>query len=123
MTGLYTEIIEITAPSGAPFGAEVSIKAKVKNISDRFFFISVTGRYDGVDIAFKPDNFSIGPGGAWTFTSSFTMPNKSVKVDVWSYYYMYAVWHQDDHDYVNIAREVIPSSEFSELTITRIRKV
>jgi len=119
--GSYTEIVGITAPSEAASGAKVSIGVKVKNIWDKSFYIAVTGRYDGIDIAFKPDYASVGAGATYSFTSSFTMPNKSVKLDVWSFYWTGTEWHQDDYRYVNIALAAL-KSEFRGFGVAEYNK-
>ena len=120
--GNYTEIVGIIAPSETASGAKVSIEAKVKNIWTKSFYIAVTGRYDGVDIAFKPDYANVGAGATYSFTSSFTMPNKSVKVDVWSFYWTGTEWSQDDYRYVNIALKALPKSEFRGFGVNEYNK-
>ncbi len=102
--GTYTDIISITAPASAKYGDTVSVTVKVKNIFSLPLNIAVTGRYDGVDIAFSPVYATVGAGATYSFTKSFTMPNKSIKLDVWSSYWVdYVGWYQDDYEYVNIA--------------------
>lgn len=101
--GAYTDIISITAPASAKYGAAVSVTVKVKNLATYAIYISVTGRYDGVNIVFSPDFASVGAGATYSFTKSFTMPNKSIKLEAWSWYWDGAKWYQDDYEYVNIA--------------------
>lgn len=120
--GSYTEIVGITAPSEAASGAEVSIEVKVKNIWDKSFYIAVTGRYNGVDIAFKPDYANVGAGATYSFTSSFTMPNKGVKLDIWSFYWTGTEWYQDDYGYVNIALAALAKSEFRGFGVNEYNK-
>jgi len=101
--GAYTDIISIVAPASAKYGAAVSVTVKVKNLATYAIYISVTGRYDGVNIVFSPDFASVGAGATYSFTKSFTMPNKSIKLEAWSWYWDGAKWYQDDYEYVNIA--------------------
>jgi hypothetical protein len=104
MAGTYTDIVSITAPASAKYGDAVSVTVKVKNIFSLPLNIAVTGRYNGVDIAFSPVYATVGAGVTYSFTSSFTMPNKNIKLDVWSSYWVdYVGWYQDDYEYVNIA--------------------
>ncbi len=119
--GSYTDIIEIIAPSEAASGAKVSIEVKVKNIWDKSFYIAATGQYDGIDIAFSPDYANVGAGATYSFTSSFTMPNKGVKVDVWSFYWTGTEWYQDDYDYVNIVLAAL-KSEFRGFGVNEYNK-
>jgi len=120
--GAYTEIVRITAPSEAVSGANVSIEAKVKNIWANSFYIAVTGQYDGVDIAFSPDYANVGAGATYSFTSSFTMPNKGIRVHVWSFYWTGTEWYQDDYRYVDIALTAL-KSEFSGFGVREYTKV
>lgn len=120
--GSYTDIVGVTAPSEAASGDKVSIGVKVKNIWDKSFYIAVTGRYDGADIAFSPDYANVGVGATYSFTSSFTMPNKGVKVDVWSFYWTGSEWYQDDHDYVNIRLKALPEPEFRGFGVSEYNK-
>ena len=119
--GTYTDIVDIIAPSEAAPGDKVSIEVKVKNIWDYPFYIAVTGRYNGVDIAFSPDYANVGAGATHSFASSFTMPNNDVKVDVWSFYWTGSEWYQDDHDYVNIPLKVL-EPEFRGFGVSEYNK-
>jgi hypothetical protein len=104
MAGTYTDIVSITAPASTKYGDAVSVTVKVKNIFSLPLNIAVTGRYNGVDIAFSPTFANVGAGETYSFASSFTMPNKNIKLDVWSSYWVdYVGWVQDDYEYVNIA--------------------
>lgn len=101
--GTYTDIISITAPASAKYGDAVSVTVKVKNIFSLPLNIAITGKYNGVNISFSPSFKSVGAGATYSFTSSFTMPNKSIKLDVWSSFWVdYVGWYQDDYEYVNI---------------------
>lgn len=117
--GTYTEIISIIAPSEAGYGDLVSIEVKVKNLTDYPIYIAVSGQYDGVDTPFSPDYATVGAGAIYSFTSSFTMPNNDVRLQVWSWYWPpMDVWYQDDYGYVDIALEVEAPPEYQG-TLTR----
>lgn len=101
--GAYTDIINIIAPSQAWAGDPVSIEVQVRNLHAAAIYIAVSGRYNGVDIAFSPEYATVDAGGTYSFTSSFTMPNNDVRVHIWSFYWTGAEWYQDDYDYIDIA--------------------
>lgn len=104
--GTYTQIVSITAPTSAVAGSLVSVVARVKNLASYAIYIAATGRYDGKDFAFKPEYANVGAGVTTSFTHSFVMPAKDVRVDVWSFYWTGTDWVQDDQAYVNIAVEI-----------------
>jgi len=104
--GNYTDIVAIIAPSEAAAGDLVSIEIRVKNIWTGSFYIAVTGRYNGVNISFSPDYAAVGAGATYSFTTSFTMPNNDIRLDVGSWYWTGDEWIQDAQDYVDIALEV-----------------
>jgi len=124
VAGTYTDITEIVAPSSAAAGGAVQVMVKVKNTFSLPLNIAVTGRYNGVDVSFSPNFATVGAGATYSFTSSFTMPNRSVKLDVWSSYWVdYVGWYQDDYEYVNIAlaAELQPSiSQFQIVDFVKI---
>jgi len=108
--GAWTSIVGILAPSEAPSGQVVNIEARVQNIGNFGFYIAVTAQQDGVDIAMTPDYAGVDPGAIQSFYGSFTMPNKSVRVSVWSFFWDGTSWIQDDYAYVDIAlKALVPS--------------
>jgi len=121
--GAYTDIISIVAPSSAKYGDVVSITVQVKNLASYAIYVAATGRYDGVDIAFSPDYASVGAGAPYSFTASFTMPNKNIKLEAWSFYWAETLWYQDDYEYVNIALAAAPQPEFASFGITDYSKL
>lgn len=116
--GLATDIVDIIAPSEAVYGGQVSIEVRLKNIYDAPMYLSVSARYNGIDIAFTPSYVVASPGGTYSFLTSFTMPNKAIRLDVWSFYWTGAEWIEDDHDSVNIALVAAPEPYAG--TITRM---
>ena len=118
--GIWTDIISITAPVEAAYGDLVDVEVRVRNTYDlRYFYLAVNGRYNGVDISFSPESIYASPGGTYTFTTSFTMPNKDVRIDIWSWYWWEGEWYDDDYGYVNVALTVVP--EVYAGTISRMR--
>ena len=108
--GAWTSIASIIAPSEAASGDLVSIEAQVKNIGAYGFYIAVTAQQDGVDISMSPDYAGVDPGAIQSFYGSFSMPNKSVRVSVWSFFWTGTEWYQDDYAYVDIAlKALVPS--------------
>ncbi len=120
--GSYTEIVGITAPSQAAAGDTVNVDVAVKNTWTSSFYVAVTGRYDGVDIAPSIDYLNIAPGQTLHFYFAFTMPNKAVKVDIWSFYWTGTEWYQDDYGYVNVALAALPKSEFRGFGVAEYNK-
>ena len=120
--GAYTEIVDIIAPSAAAFGDLVNVEVRVKNIGDFAFYIAVTGRYDETVLTFSPDYAAVDVGAIQSFTTSFTMPNKGVRVHAWSFYWTGEEWYQDDYDYVDIALEVSAEPEFRGFAVSEYTK-
>lgn len=106
--GDYTEIIGMSAPSEAEAGEEVEISVTVRNLADYPIYISVSGKYDNNIYYLYPESINIAAGGSHTFTGSFLMPSKDVRVYAWSFYWTGEDWYQDDERYVDIALAVPP---------------
>lgn len=101
MTGLYTDIVEITAPSEAVAGSTVNIQVKIKNKHTSTIGIMVGGALEyGVtpwpSISFPTNWANVSPGATYTFYGSFTMPTLGVKIHAYSYYYTADGWVFDD---------------------------
>ena len=120
--GAYTSITEITAPSSAMAGDTVDIVVRVKNLSTYSFYIAVTASYDGVTIPITPDYQSVNPGAIGVYNGSFTMPNKSITLDVWSFYWTGTEWYQDDHSAVSISLLTL-TPQFHGFAIAQYNKV
>ena len=115
--GDYTNIIDIIAPAEAAAGELVTVEVRVQNLYTDRIFIAVTGQYDGVDIYFSPDYANVGAGETYSFTTSFTMPNKDITFHVWSWYWTGEEWYQDDYGSVYIALKVA-EPEFRAFEVT-----
>ncbi|MBA7634817.1 hypothetical protein ES703_42415 [subsurface metagenome] len=116
--GTYTDIVTIYGPAEALAGEQVTIQVVVKNLYSIAIYIAVTGRYDGVDITFSPSYATVDAGETYTFTASFSMPNKDIRLDAWSFYWAEPTWYEDDHEYVGISLKAIPAPEFAGFRIT-----
>lgn len=111
--GAYTEIVDIIAPAQAAYGETVTIQVRVRNIGDYAFYIAVTGRYDGVDLYFSPDYKLVDAGVIQSFAASFTMPNKAITLNAWSFYWTGEEWYQDDSGSIDIALVVAVAGTIS----------
>ena len=119
--GAYTDIVAVYGPSEAAYGDQVTIQVDIKNLADYGIYIAATGRYNGTDIYFSPDYAGVDPGATYSFTVSFTMPNKDITLDVWSYYWDGSQWYQDDHQAVSIKLKVL-TPQFSGFGISDYSK-
>jgi hypothetical protein len=119
--GAWTDIVGIYGPAQAALGELVSIRVDVKNLASYGIYIALTGQYDGVSLSFSPDYAGVDPGATYSFTASFTMPNKDIKLDIWSFFWTGTEWYQDDHEVVYISlKELTP--EFYGFGITDYSK-
>ncbi|MBA7701881.1 hypothetical protein ES703_110628 [subsurface metagenome] len=101
--GAYTDIVSIIAPSEAAPGQTVDLQVKVKNLADYNIYISTSAKYDDTIFYLSPEYASVDAYATYTFYGSFTMPNKSVRVYVWSYYWTGSEWYLDDSEYFDIS--------------------
>lgn len=100
MTGTYTDIVEIVAPSSAAPGETVPVTVKVKNINgvyDHYIWL-IAVFYDiyGEMQAFISEMVVIGSLETHSFSGSFTMPNTDTIIDAFTYYPEYQEWIFDD---------------------------
>jgi len=98
--GAYTDIVAIDAPAEAEIGQTVNIQVAVKNLHTTGIYIACTGRYNGHDFALNPEYATVYWGQTHTFTYSFPMLSKDVRIDIWSFYWAEPNWYEDDHEYV-----------------------
>lgn len=117
--GAWTNIISITAPSKAPYGQTVNFQVKVANLATYGIYIAVTAQQDGSNITVSPDYAGVDAGATYTFTGAFTMPNKGVRLTVWSFFWTGSEWAQDDSRYLDIA---LVSPEFQGFAISDYSK-
>jgi len=120
--GAYTDIVAIYGPSEAAYGDTVNIQVAIKNLATYAIYIAATGRYNGTDITLSPEYASVPAGNTYSFTASFTMPNKKITLDIWSWYWTGSEWYQDDHEAVSIQLKALPSPEFSSFGVSDYSK-
>lgn len=124
MTGTYTDIVEIIAPSEAAAGETVSVEVRVKNLHTASIYITVTGSVDGVELHFGNVALVVGAGEIHSYYDSFVMPSNSVTLWVWSWYWgTDSAWHQDDEASraVALAKEYIGTISKKELEYNESR--
>ena len=112
--GIYTDIVAIVAPSEAAPGQLVNVEARVKNLAGYAIFFSTSGKFDDAIFYLYPEYDTVGSGETYSFSGSFTMPNKDVRVNVWSHYWTGEEWLVDDEAYIEISL-----AEVFEGTISR----
>lgn len=105
MSGVYTEIVEIVAPSGAVAGETVDIEVKIKNLHSSTIGIMAGGVLEYGVSPWPSINFpdwwdNVSPGATRTFYGWFIMPyyppGKEVIIHAYSYYYTPSGWILDD---------------------------
>ena len=118
--GTYTSVA-IVAPAEALAGQVVEIQARVQNLAGYDIYISPSAKFDNTLLYLNPDYAIVGAGQVYSFSGSFTMPNKVVRIYVWSYYWDGEEWRWDDEAYVDIAlKEMVP--EFKGFALTEYNK-
>lgn len=97
MTGTYTEITDLIAPSQAVAGAVVNVTINIKNITDADVHVAAVGTYD-TELRFIDWLDSLIPAGeTHSFSGSFVMPNKDVIIHAYSHYEdPEGNWYYDD---------------------------
>lgn len=120
---IYADIVQVIVPSQAMAGETVNIEVKVKNLyPTTSLYITAAARVvdSGVNIElhFGSEAAVVGIGNTHTFYDSFTMPNSSVTIWIWSFWWgADSQWHQDDETTRSISLGV-----FEELEGTISRK-
>ncbi len=124
MTGAYTEIVEIIVPSQAVSGETVNIEVRVKNLHTGPSNITVTGSVNGLTLHFGSVYHTVPAGSIQSFYDAFIMPDRSVRVYAWSWYWGDNDWQVvgegDDEAYKDI---VLPEEAELELLDVRINPV
>jgi hypothetical protein len=86
MTGTYTEIVEIVAPSSAVAGSTVNVEVKIKNRYSASVHIYCVGVLDSQTRFIDWQDAWVSPGQTQSFYGSFIMPSQSVTLNIYSYY-------------------------------------
>ena len=104
------EITRIIAPASAEAGKRVDVEVRIRNNHyTHLYFAAIASVIDsGVNITLRFGNKSeeVGPFATVSFTDHFTMPDKTVRLWVWSFYWNGTTWIEDDSKYIDIALEV-----------------
>ncbi len=116
----YADVIEVVAPSQAAPGDLVDITVKVKNLYSAPIGVMVGGALEyGVSpwpgITFPTNSANVDAGATYSFNGYFYMPDKTVTVHAYSYWYgADGYWHFDDEmtKAVNLAALTPQVSEF-----------
>jgi len=123
--GTYTEVTDIFGPSKVIPGSRVDITARIKNLYSSTIGILVGGALEyGVSprpgVTFPSDQANVSGGASHDFAGYFTMPSKTVRLHVYSYYYgSDGTWHFDDERVVTI--EILTGAEFRNLNVSYSR--
>ena len=124
----YAQIVEIVAPSQAVSGERVDITVRIKNTYSAPIGIMVGGALEyGVTpwpgITFPENSSNVNAGITHSFSGYFTMPNKTVTIHAYSYWYgADGYWHFDDEKTksVNLATLTPEVSEFKIADFTKV---
>ncbi|MBA7654706.1 hypothetical protein ES703_62589 [subsurface metagenome] len=115
MTGTYTQIVDIVAPSSASAGETVECTIKIKNIWTGYVHVSAIGIYDSEERFIDWLDYWIPPGATYSFSGSFVMPDRDVTIHAYSYYEdIDGNWRFDD-----AAEKDVNLAEVLEGTISR----
>lgn len=86
MTGTYTEITEIVAPSSAVAGETVPVTIKIRNKYSASLHVAAIGTYDTLERFIDWLDYWIPAGETLSFSGSFIMPDRGVTIHAYSYY-------------------------------------
>ena len=115
MAGIYTDVVDIVAPSSAAAGQTVSVTIKIKNIYSASVHVAAVGVYDSETRFIDWLDAWISPGATKSFSGSFTMPNKNVTINAYSYYEdINGYWRYDDAMSKNVALAVVYKGKISK---------
>ena len=114
MTGTYTDIVDIVAPTSAVAGETVDVTIKIKNIYSSLIHVSAVGVYDSEERFIDWLDYWIPAGSTHSFSGSFIMPSYAVTIHAYSMYEdIYGYWNSDDE-----AAKDVSLAEVFEGTIT-----
>lgn len=85
MTGTYSDIVEIVAPSTAAAGETVPVTISIRNLWTASLHVAAEGIYDSEVFIDWPD-YWIPAGETHSFSGSFIMPDRDVTISAHSYY-------------------------------------
>ncbi|GAI32568.1 unnamed protein product, partial [marine sediment metagenome] len=106
--GIYTDIVEIVAPSSAKAGDWVDVTIKVKNIWTDWVHVWMLGLYDSVE-RFVDFTDWIPAGSTHEYTGAFIMPDRDVIIHAYTYYEGEdGGWYFDDEAEKRVSLAVAP---------------
>jgi len=120
----YARITGILAPSQAAPGDLVDVQVTVQNLYSDVISIRIGSipEYD-YSLAFPADWANIAPGGINIFYGSFIMPNRTVNLHAYSYWYgADGNWYQDD-EMTKVVNLAVLTSQISGFQIADYSKV
>jgi hypothetical protein len=103
---MIADIVNLSVPSSAEAYENVLVDVSVKNLDTNYRYIAVTGTFDSSGITFTFDYLLLEPGQTVIFRGVFTMPSKSVRVSVNSYYWDGSQWIYEDSAYKDVSLEL-----------------
>jgi len=86
MTGTYSDIVEIVAPSSAVAGSIVNVEVKIKNIWTGNLHVYCVAVADTVASFINWQNAWVGPGETISFYGAFIMGGGDAKISAYSYF-------------------------------------
>jgi len=114
--GNYTEILAIYAPSSSQPGSYLTVSTDIKNLYAQGIYIAASAVYNGSQLTLLPDYAAVNPGVFQNFYGSFIMPNSSISLKVYSWYWT-GQWVFDDQKQIiiNISTE---EAQFQSLSVS-----
>ena len=126
---LYADIIDLVSPLQAAAGSLVDFNAVVKNTYSYPVGIKVTAalEYNGgfwTGIVIPQDVANIDAQATYTFSGYFSMPDKTVIIHIYSYWYgADGQWYVDDEMTRVVSLSSVGQPSISEFRITDFIKV
>lgn len=109
MTGTYTEIVEIVAPSSARAGETVPVTIKIKNKWTASVHVAAIGTWDSEERFIDWLDYWIFAGETHSFSGSFVMPARDATIHAYSYYEgKDGGWYFDDEDEKDVSLTAPP---------------
>ena len=114
MTGEYTDIVEIVAPSNARAGETVPVTIKIRNKYSASINVAAIGLYDSEERFIDWLTYWIPAGETHSFPGTFIMPARDVTIHAYSCYEAEDGWYYDDE-----AEKAVSLAEVFVGTISR----
>ena len=122
MSGTYTDVVEIVAPSSAVAGSRVDVTIAIKNKYSASVHVAAIGVYDSEVRFIDWLDYWIPAVATHSFSGSFIMPDRDVTIHAYSYYEGDGYWYYDDEATKDVSLELLKPS-FSGLTINFAKTV